>query len=124
MIISKEITKSKITKSDKELALKKIKKLYQIALFFYFFPFLYIVWLVIDSNLFHVSDLLTFVFFLLSILPLSIAGLISNILGLHLSRKINHIDKKNIGYADLLIGISMFVSGLFGLAIPFVMALE
>jgi len=112
------------SKSDKQLVIKKITKLYRTALFCYLSPSLFVAWIIIDFNTFHATDLLFFVIFLLSILPLSIIGLIYNILGLRLSRKMNLVHKKNIGYTNLMLGMPMFLIGLLGLAVPFVMVLE
>jgi len=112
------------TKDAKALALKKITNLYRTALFCYVFPFFFILLLIIDVNTFHATDALFLFVFLFSIFPLSIIGLAYNILGLRHSRKMNLVHKKNIGYTNLMLGIPMFIVGLLGLAVPFVMVLE
>ena len=43
-------------KNEKELAVKKITKLYRTALFFYVSPFFFILLLIIDVNTFHATD--------------------------------------------------------------------
>lgn len=112
------------TKNEKALTLKKITQLYRTALCCYVFPFFFILLMIIDVNTFHATDAFFFFVFLFSIFPLSIVGLVFNMLGLRLSRKMNHVHKKNIGYANLMLGIPMFIVGLFGLALPVVMVLE
>jgi len=112
------------SKSDKQLVIKKITKLYRIALFCYLSPFFFILLLIIDVITFQATDAFFFFVFLFSIFPLSIVGLVFNIFGLRRSRKMNLIHKKNIGYTNLMLGIPMFLSGLLGLAVPFVMVLE
>jgi hypothetical protein len=112
------------TKTEKTLVLEKISKRYKTALLCYVFPFFFIVLLIIDINTFHATDAFFFLVFLFSILPLSIVGLVFNIFGLKLSRKINHMPKKNIGYTNLMLGIPIFLIGIFALALTFVMVLE
>jgi uncharacterized SAM-binding protein YcdF (DUF218 family) len=74
---------------------------------------------IIDSNFLHRTDGLFFVLFLISFLPFSLVGLVCTIYGLKLSRK-NNVQKKNIGYANLILGVIVLMGGISVFAFVFI----
>jgi hypothetical protein len=91
----------------------KISELYKRALYCYGLPlvFLALVMAGVAEGLF--SGL-----FLLSLFPLAVAGLVFTGKGLRLSSQTNDREKKDIGYANLIMGLILSVIGLlaFGFA--------
>lgn len=91
----------------------EIVKSYKIAIYCYAAPFV--------SLLLGVVHFVFFPLFLLSLFPLGIAGMYFTKRGLSIAIKSGDIQKKDVGYANVTLGIIILVLGLLGLAFVFVM---
>jgi hypothetical protein len=58
---------------------------------------------------------------LLSLFPVGIVGLVFTIKGLRLAFRSGDYKKKDIGYANLIMGIILTAGGLLGLSLAYVM---
>jgi hypothetical protein len=110
------------TKNEKALALEKISTLYKVGLFCFLLPFILAVLLFVCSDSIGTTNaVICSVFLLISILPISIIGLVFIILGFRLSLKINNIHKKNLGYCNIIVGGIMCFIGFVSLGFIYIM---
>jgi hypothetical protein len=108
-------------KSHRKMIRNQIKKNYRIAVLSYSLPFISLFLYMLDSSTFNLTGMYFFVFFLLGALPLGIVGLFFTVKGLIISRKSNDYVKKDIGYANLTMGIIMAAGGMLGFGFMYVM---
>ena len=99
----------------------KIKKYYRIAVYSYVLPFILLGLYIIDSSTFDLTEMFFFAAFLISLLPLGALGLACSIYGMVLSNRVNNNIKKDIGYANLIMGIIITMGGFLGMAIAYLM---
>jgi len=97
----------------------RITRFYRIAVYSYAAPFFCLGLQLLDSATFSLTQMFFFALFLWSLLPLGTTGLICTGLGLRLAFQSNDYQKKDIGYANILMGLIMVAAGLLGLGLIF-----
>ena len=112
--IAEQIINSKISRS-------KITKYYSRAIYSYLLPPGFFGLFLVDIFTFGLTQMFFFAVALLSLLPAGAAGLFFTVKGLRISFKSNDYEKKDIGYANLIMGIIYFVAGLLGLGLAYIM---
>ena len=102
-------------------AQEKIKKCYRIAVYSYILPFILLGQYIIDSSTFDLTEMFLFAAFWISLLPLGALGMACSIYGMVLSNRVNNNIKKDIGYANLIMGIIIIIGGLVGMGLAYLM---
>jgi hypothetical protein len=92
----------------------RISKLYKYSLYCYAIPFVFLTLAVlgIGKGLFLGS-------FFLGLLPSALGGIAFTVLGMRLSAQTNDREKKDIGYANLVLGLILSILGLFTLGFAY-----
>lgn len=101
----------------------RISKYYTIAVYSYVMPLVLLGLYVVDSLTFN----LAFFFLpltLLSLFPIGAIGLVFTIKGLRLAFHSSDYQKKDTGYANLIMGLILAGGGLIGLGLMYVMTLS
>lgn len=102
-------------------ARKKIRKYYTLAIYSYLAPPGFFGAFLLDSFTVGLTEMFFFAIALLSLLPAGVAGLIFTEKGLKIAFTSNDYEKKDIGYANLIMGIIYIVAGLLALGLGYLM---
>ncbi|MDX5443026.1 MAG: hypothetical protein LPJ89_04500, partial [Hymenobacteraceae bacterium] len=93
----------------------------RIAIFCFVIPFIFLGLLLIDSLTFDLTGAFFFSLFLITLLPLGVIVFVFTCKGLRISFKENNYQKKDIGYANLIMGLIIIGCGVLGLGFAYVM---
>ncbi|MFT2010219.1 hypothetical protein ACMA1I_16210 [Pontibacter sp. 13R65] len=94
---------------------------YRIAVYSFIIPFLFLVLYLIDSWTFNFTNIFFLAVFIISLFPSGITGLLFTYKGLRRLFKENNYEKKDIGYANLIMGIIITGCGIVGLGLAYLM---
>lgn len=97
----------------------KITRVYRLAVYSYATPFLFLGLHLLESATFGLTQMFFFALFLGSMLPLGTIGLVCTGLGLRLAFQSSDYQKKDIGYANLLMGLVLVTAGLLAMGLIF-----
>jgi hypothetical protein len=92
----------------------RIVKLYRRATYCYALPFVFLVLALVG-----ISEGVFLGAFFVGLLPLAVAGLYLTATGLRLSFDSNDYEKKDVGYANLLLGLILSAVGLMALGFAY-----
>lgn len=109
-----QMTNSKIRQTQ-------ITKCYRIAVYSYLMPLGFSGLYLLDSIIFGLTKIFFLAIALGSLLPVAIIGLFFTVKGLIIAFKSNHYEKKDMGYTNLLMGIILFVGGILGFGLAYLM---
>lgn len=90
-------------------------KLYKRATYFYAMPLVLLLFAMVSSE-----EEIVLIVFLLSLFPFSVVGLIYTMKGLRLASHSNDYEKKDVGFANLTLGLILFVFGLLALGFVYI----
>ncbi|MDJ1473543.1 hypothetical protein [Xanthocytophaga flava] len=104
-----------------QIARQRITKQYQWAMYSYLAPVVLFVLYLIDANIFGLTKMFFFAISLMSLIPSACVGLFFTVRGVVMVFKTNDYQKKDIGYANLLMGIIMAFAGVIAVGFLYVM---
>ncbi|MBD0296602.1 MAG: hypothetical protein ICV84_15620 [Flavisolibacter sp.] len=107
--------------SNSLISRERISKQYRLAIYSYLSPVGLFGLHIVDAYTFRLTDALFFAVAVLSLLPSGCAGLFFTAKGIAMAVKNNDYQKKDIGYANLTMGIIIVIAGLLGAGLAYVM---
>ncbi|QHT71287.1 hypothetical protein GXP67_33850 [Rhodocytophaga rosea] len=102
-------------------ARKKISWYYTLAIYSYLSPIGLFGLFLLDSFTFGLTESFFFGATLLGLLLAAIASLFFTVKGLRIAFKTNDYEKKDIGYANLIMGVIYCIAGLLALGYTYIM---
>lgn len=100
---------------------QRITSQYKLAVIFYLAPLVWFVLGLIDGLTFDLTGMFFVSTAMLSLIPSGCIGLFFSITGMVMAFKNNDYQKKDIGYANLLMGIIMVITGFIAAGFIYVM---
>lgn len=99
----------------------RISKYYTIAVYCYLLPPGFLGLYFLDFSTIGLTGAFFLATTVLSLLPVGVVGLLCTVKGLKLAFKSGDHEKKDIGYANLIMGLILAVGGLISLGLTYVM---
>ncbi|UOQ70670.1 hypothetical protein [Hymenobacter cellulosilyticus] len=107
--------------AESKLSRQRIEKLYKTALYSYSAPFALAGGGLLASFVSDEAERFFFAAAALSLLPLVIVGLVCTIIGLRVAFATSDYQKKDIGYANLIMGLILFALAFLGMGFAYLM---
>ena len=98
-----------------------ISKYYILAVYSYLIPLGFLGLYFLDSSTFGLTGAFFLAATMLGLLPLGIVGLFFTTKGLRLAFRSGDYEKKDTGYANLIMGLIVTVGGIMGLGLAYAM---
>lgn len=99
----------------------KTTRYYRLAVYSFVLPFAFLGLFMIDSWTFGLTNSFFLALFSICLLPAGIIGLFFNYKGYRIAHKEHHNIKKDIGYANFIMGLIILFCGVLGFGIAYVM---
>ncbi len=100
----------------------RISKNYTIAVYCYLIPLGFLGLYFLESSTLKLTGAFFMATTLLSLLPVGVVGLFFTVKGLRLAFQSGDYEKKDMGYANLILGLILVLGGLIGLGFAYVMS--